>query len=264
MKSEPIVDVHNLTAGYRRRPAIWNLDFQIQEGKFTGILGPNGSGKSTLLKCLLGQIRPYTGYAHLWGQHVDRVRHRIAYVPQKESVDWNFPATVLDVVLMGRYRPGRFWQRLGKKDKEAAFYWLEQTGMNHLAGRQIGQLSGGQRQRVFLARALAREPSLLFLDEPFAGVDAGSAERILHMLKLLISQGKSIVMVHHDLVSAGKILDDAVLLNTRLVASGPVSEVFNHENLSATYGSDLSILSDVIDLVTQNPGRFKDPRNQKS
>jgi len=253
-----MIEVHNLTAGYGKRTALWNIDFSIHFPAFIGIIGPNGSGKSTLLKTILGELIPFTGSISLFGKPISEVKHRLAYVPQINSVDWNFPIRVMDVVLMGRFRPNSWGPFYSKSDREKAAFYLNAVGMSEFSKRQIGELSGGQRQRVFLARALAREADVLLLDEPLAGVDAGSGERILSVLSDYQQQGRSIVMVHHDLLTASTLFDHLVLMQTRLVAAGPIQQVFTLSNLQTTYGTDVSILSDMIHKLGQTPGNLSD------
>jgi manganese/zinc/iron transport system ATP- binding protein len=256
-----MIEFNNVNAGYGKRPALWNIDFSIQLPSFIGIIGPNGSGKSTLLKTILGELQPFTGSISILGKPINQVKDRLAYVPQISSVDWNFPIRVIDVVLMGRFRTSSFGPFYSKSDREKAGFYLNAVGMTEFAKRQIGELSGGQRQRVFLARALAREADILLLDEPLAGVDAGSAERILSVLSNYHKQGRSIVMVHHDLLTASTLFDHLVLLQTRLVAAGTTKQVFTLSNLQTAYGSDVSILADMIQKLEQNPGNLSDHPN---
>lgn len=253
-----MIEVHNLTAGYGKRPALWNIDFSIALPSFIGIIGPNGSGKSTLLKTILGEITPFTGTITLFGKPISEVKNKLAYVPQINSVDWNFPIRVMDVVLMGRFRTNSWGPFYSKSDQEKAGFYLNAVGMAEFSKRQIGELSGGQRQRVFLARALAREADVLLLDEPLAGVDAGSGERILNVLANYQKQGRSIVMVHHDLLTAATLFDQLVLMQTRLVAAGPIKQVFTLQNLKTAYGTDVSILSEMIHKLDTGPGKIYD------
>lgn len=243
------VEVHNLTVTYDSKPVLWDIDFSLPEGQVIGIIGPNGAGKSTLLKAIMELVPGTSGYVQLFGQSLSKVRNRISYVPQRESVDWDFPATVMDVVLMGRYRPGRLFRRLSAEDREVAREALRQVGLSEFHDRQIGQLSGGQQQRVFIARALARGADLYLMDEPFAGVDAASEEAILQLLMTMKAEGKTLIIVHHDLYTARQFFDWVVLLNTRLIKAGPVEEVFTEDNLKATYGSQLTILSRLGHLI---------------
>ncbi|MBM3170945.1 MAG: metal ABC transporter ATP-binding protein [Bacteroidetes bacterium] len=253
-----MIEVKNLNAGYGKRSALWNIDFSIPLPAFVGIIGPNGGGKSTLLKSILGELTPLTGSIRLFGKPIAEMKNRLAYVPQINSVDWNFPIRVMDVVLMGRFRPNSWGPFYSKSDREKAEFYLNAVGMLAFSKQQIGELSGGQRQRVFLARALAREADVLLLDEPLAGVDAGSGERILSLLSEYQKQGRSIVMVHHDLLTASTLFDHLVLLQTRLVAAGPIKEVFTLTNLQTAYGTDVSILSEMIHKLGQTPANLSD------
>jgi manganese/zinc/iron transport system ATP- binding protein len=245
----PAIELHNLTVVYEQKPAIWNLDFQMPGGQMIGVVGPNGSGKSTMLKAVMGLIEPGSGYVRIFGEALDAVRQRMAYVPQRSSVDWDFPITVFETVLMGRIRPGSLLRRPSRQDREVALECLRRVQMEPFRERQISQLSGGQQQRVFIARALAQEGELYLLDEPFAGVDASTEAAIVALLKEMKAQGKTIMVVHHDLQSVPEYFDSVVMLNTRLVAAGPVGSAFTLENLQQTYGGSLSILAQVSHLV---------------
>jgi manganese/zinc/iron transport system ATP- binding protein len=245
----PAIEVHSLTVGYDQKPVLWNVDFSIPEGQITGIIGPNGSGKTTLLKSMMGLLPINSGYVKIYNQALKDIRTRIAYVPQRESVDWDFPASVMDITLMGRYRKKNLFRRLNKEDKTAAIESLKKVGMLDFADRQISQLSGGQQQRVFIARALAQGADLFIMDEPFAGVDAASENAILDLFADMKKNGKTVVVVHHDLQTAKQYFDWMVLLNTRLVASGPTEQVFTDKLLQETYGGKLNILSRVAHLM---------------
>lgn len=247
--SKPILDVHDVTVAYHRRPVLWNVDWTLHEPALVGIVGPNGAGKSTLLKAILGLVPLTSGRVTMFGEALDRVRARVAYVPQRESVDWDFPISVLDVVLMGTYGRLGWLRRPGARDRKLAADCLEQVGLAGFATRQIGQLSGGQQQRTFLARALAQQADLYFLDEPFAGIDAASEHAILQLLRTLRGQGKTICVVHHDLRAVPSYFDHVLLLNVRLLASGPTDAVFTEDNLRRTYGGRLAILDDVGQAV---------------
>jgi manganese/zinc/iron transport system ATP- binding protein len=207
-----------------------------------GIIGPNGAGKSTFIKAILGLVPMANGTVRVWGQPVDEVRNRIGYVPQRESVDWDFPVDVLDVVLMGTYGRLGWFRRPGAKERDWARHCLDRLGIRDLEHQQIGQLSGGQQQRTFLARALAQQADLYFMDEPFAGVDAATEQAIIAVLEELRNQGKTIFVVHHDLRTVPVYFDHVAMLNVRLVVSGPTATVFTEENLRRTYGGRLAIL----------------------
>jgi len=247
----PLVEIHDLTVSYYKKPVLWGIDLALPAGKVMGIIGPNGAGKSTLLKAIMGLISPDSGYVKLFGEPLHKVRKQVSYVPQRESVDWDFPASVLDVVIMGRYARLGLFQRPRKADKEAAMQCLQQVGMEQFAQRQIAQLSGGQQQRVFLARALAQEAQLYLMDEPFVGVDAATEKTIIALLKSLAQQGKSIIVVHHDLQTAPSYFDWAILLNMRLIGAGPTQEVLTPDLLQETYGGKLTVLSQVSELLQE-------------
>lgn len=226
------VTVEDLTVAYDRTPVLQGVDLRIETGAMTAIVGPNGAGKSTLLKAMLGQIKPLSGRVRL---QVPSSKHAVGYVPQSASVDWDFPATVLDVVLMGRYGHLGWIRRPKPIDKRRSRVALQQVGMEAYARRQISQLSGGQQQRVFLARALVQEAELYFLDEPFKGVDMETEATLVGLLKALQAKGKTIVVVHHDLNTLAEYFDQMVLINRQVVASGTVSAVLTPENLRRTY-----------------------------
>lgn len=245
----PAVEVHDLTVAYQKKPVLWGIDLTVPEGCIAGIIGPNGAGKSTLLKTLMGLLTPASGYVQLYGKTLEEVRQRISYVPQRESVDWDFPVSVLDVVMMGRYPKLGLFKKPRKADKDAAMECLVRVGMENFAGRQISQLSGGQQQRVFLARALAQDADLYLMDEPFAGVDAATEAAIITLLRDMSSKGKTIIVVHHDLQSASEYFSWILLLNMRLIASGPTEKAFTAELLQKTYGGKLTVLSKVGDLM---------------
>jgi manganese/zinc/iron transport system ATP- binding protein len=233
------LDIHDLTVSYRDKVALQDVDLAIPAGKLAAIIGPNGAGKSTLLKAALGLVPTVAGSVLVHGQPYAKQRHLVGYVPQRSSVDWDFPTTVLDVVLMGTYRRLGWIRRPGKAERARALACLDQVGMADYADRQIGQLSGGQQQRVFLARALAQDASVYFLDEPMAGVDAVTEQTILSVLQDLARQGRTIICVHHDLDSAPQYFDWVVLLNMRVIASGPLATTFTADNLRKTYGGSM-------------------------
>ncbi|MEP2027294.1 MAG: metal ABC transporter ATP-binding protein [Paracoccaceae bacterium] len=233
--------IRGLTVSYGQKPAVFSVDMTVFAGSMTAIIGPNGAGKSTLLKAALGIIKPLSGRVTVFGQPVEDQRHRIAYVPQRASVDWDFPTRVLDVVMMGLYRELGLLGRVRAKHRAAALECLERVGMVEFAERQIGQLSGGQQQRVFLARALAQDADLYLLDEPFAGVDAATEKAIISVLHTLKSQGKTVVAVHHDLSTVRDYFDRVFLINTNRVAEGTVESTFITENLQSAYGGRLAV-----------------------
>ena len=245
----PPLEVHNLTVAYQRRPVLWDIDFAIPSGALVGIVGPNGAGKSTLLKAAMGLLPLASGDVRLFGKPFPAERARVGYVPQRESVDWDFPTHVLDVVLMGRYGKLPMFGRPRAADREIARRALQHMGMGAFANRQISQLSGGQQQRVFLARALAQECDLYLMDEPFAGVDAATEQAVIELLRELRAKGRTVVVVHHDLASVRDFFDWVLLINLRLVACGPVSEVFTDENLRVTYGGRLRLLTEVGEAI---------------
>lgn len=247
----PVLELHDITVTYHKKPVLWDIDLTLPAGSIIGVIGPNGAGKSTLIKAMMGLVPLSSGHVKIFDQDLDKVRSKVSYVPQKESVDWDFPASALDVVLMGRYGKLGLFTRPRKADREVAMECLRQVDMNEYANRQISQLSGGQQQRVFLARALAQEADLYFMDEPFAGVDAATEKAIVNLMKTMSKQGKTVVVVHHDLQSAREYFDWAVLLNLRLIASGPVPEVMTTELLQETYGGKLTLLAEVGALLTK-------------
>ncbi len=247
----PILEVHDLTVSYNKKPVLWGIDFTLPQGALVGIIGPNGAGKSTLIKTIMGLIPSGSGFVKLFDKQLDDVRGKVSYVPQRESVDWDFPASAFDVVLMGRYGKLGLFKRPRKSDKEVAMECLEKVGMQQFANRQISQLSGGQQQRVFLARALAQDAELYFMDEPFAGVDAATEGAIIDLLKTMTAAGKTVVVVHHDLQSVKEYFNWLLLINMRLVASGPTDKVFTEELLQETYGGKLTLLAKVGDLLAK-------------
>lgn len=247
--SSPVLEIHDLTVSYDQSPVLWNVDLSIPAGKLIGILGPNGAGKSTLIKAIMGLIKPTSGYIKIFEKNLDEIRNRISYVPQRESVDWNFPTSVLDVVMMGTYGKLGLFKRPGKKEKEIALKSLDQVGMMSFVNRQISELSGGQQQRVFIARALAQEADLYLMDEPFAGVDMATESAIFQLLKEMTAAGKTIVVVHHDIHSAMNYFDWIIMLNLHLVGSGPRDQVMTEELLRKTYGGKLNLLAKVTELI---------------
>jgi len=230
------VVTEDITVAYREKPVLWDVDFEVPSGVRCAIVGPNGAGKSTLLKTILGLIKPVAGTVSIFGEPYAKVRRRVGYVPQRGSVDWDFPTTVLDVVMMGRYGQLGWFRQPGRADRELAEAALRRVAMEDFAGRQISQLSGGQQQRVFLARALVQDADLYFLDEPFTGVDITTEKAIVDVFKEMQANGKTVVAVHHDLETLREYFDWVLLLNVRREALGPVEEVLTTENLRRTYG----------------------------
>ena len=230
------VEVTDLTVAYADKPVLWDVDLEVPPGVLMAVVGPNGAGKTTLIRAVLGLVQPAAGRALVYGRPYEEQRLLVGYVPQRGSVDWDFPTSVLDVVLMGRYGRLGWVRRPGAEDRAAARQALEHVGMAELEGRQISQLSGGQQQRVFLARALVQDAEVYFMDEPFQGVDATTEKAIVELLRELRARGKTVVAVHHDLQTVPEYFDQVTLLNVRRIASGPVDEVFTEENLRRTYG----------------------------
>lgn len=238
----PALAVRDLTVAYREKPVLWDIDLTVPSGVLMAIVGPNGAGKTTFIKAVLDLVPTAAGEVRMYGDTYASQRQQVGYVPQRGSVDWDFPASVLDVVVMGLYGKLGWFRRAGRKQRDEAMHALEQVGMAAFADRQISQLSGGQQQRVFLARALVQDARLYFMDEPFQGVDATTERAIIDLLRLLRSQGKTVVVVHHDLQTVPEYFDWTLLLNVRRIASGPVEEVFTDENLRVTYGGRVGFL----------------------
>jgi manganese/zinc/iron transport system ATP- binding protein len=245
------LEITNLTVNYERTSALWDISLRIPQGSLTAIIGPNGAGKSTLMKAILGLVKPTSGSFTILGEPLKKVRKRIAYVPQRESVDWNFPITVLDLVLMGCYGRLGFCRFPNKKDKLEALKALSEVGMDHLSERQINQLSGGQQQRAFIARSLFQKADLYFMDEPFAGIDIASAKVIVDLLIKLKKEGKTVLVVHHDLASVRHTYDYCILLNLHLIAAGRVEDVFTDESLQLTFGKDNILFDEAVKLDRQ-------------
>ncbi len=242
------VEVEDLTVAYDAKPVLWDIDLKIPQGKLMAVVGPNGAGKTTLIKAMLGLLTPVSGVVRFinGSGNARHLKKRIGYVPQSGSVDWDFPATVLDVVLMGTYGKLGWIKRPGKADRDLARQTLQKVGMEEYASRQISQLSGGQQQRVFLARALTQQAEVYFMDEPFKGVDAQTEKAIVLLLKELKEQGKTVVVVHHDLQTVADYFDWVTLINLQVIASGPVEEVFHEENLKKTYRSTGTLLRSAV------------------
>ncbi len=247
--TETAVEVHDVTVAYHRKPVLWDVDVLLPAGHLIAIVGPNGAGKSTLLKAILGLVPLASGKVEIFGRPLRKARSLVGYVPQRESVDWDFPIDALGVALMGRYGRLGWVRRPGKADREAALTSLAKVGMADFADRQISRLSGGQQQRVFLARALAQDATLYLMDEPFAGVDAATERAIVDVLRDLREQGKTVIAVHHDLQTVPEYFDHVMLLNMRLVASGAVQDVFTRENLHKTYGGRLTVLEEAAEAL---------------
>ncbi|MTB52447.1 metal ABC transporter ATP-binding protein [Lewinella sp. W8] len=237
-----VISVQDLSVSYDRKRVLSNVFLEIERGHRYGILGPNGSGKSTLLKAMLGLIDDYSGQVLISGQSIERVRRQVVYVPQRSEIDFTFPATVKDVVLMGRYPHKKVFQRLNAEDRRIANEAMEELDILELQDRQIGELSGGQQQRTFLARALAQRADILMLDEPFVGVDIPTEEKIIAVLRSLSESGKTLLVVHHDLQAVPEYFDHVILLNQRLIAAGPTEEIFKPENLRQAFGGQLALL----------------------
>jgi len=245
----PALEIHDMTVAYHRKPVLWDIDLEVPEGKLVGIIGPNGAGKTTLIKAALGLLPLASGKVEIYGKPYDKQRALVGYVPQRESVDWDFPVTVRDVVLMGTYGRLGWFRRPGRKERQIADQSLEQLGMSEYADRQIRQLSGGQQQRVFLARALAQEARVYFMDEPFTGVDAATESAIVQLLQSLRTSGKTVFVVHHDLQTVREYFDHVILLNMRLIACGPTETTFTTDNLNKTYGGRLTILDEAAEAI---------------
>lgn len=248
---QPALQTVDLTVHYEKTPVLWEINLSIPPGNLVAIVGPNGAGKSTLIKTAMGLLPSASGNVLFYGESLKKQRHRIAYVPQRESVDWDFPITVRDLVLMGRYaRLGLFrWPR--QADLTAADSYLAKVGMSAYADRQINQLSGGQQQRAFLARALMQEAELYFLDEPLSGIDIATEHIIMQLMRHMQAQGKTLFVVHHDLSTVQSYFDWVIILNMRLVAAGPVAEVFHTETLSQAYGKSPALFDTALKLSRQ-------------
>lgn len=243
------IEIHDLTVSYHRKPVLWGIDCEIPEGEMTAIIGPNGAGKSTLMKAMLGLIPQASGHTLFWGKTIDAMRSKISYMPQRESVDWDFPITVEQVVMMGRNQSIGLFKKPRAADHLLVSQALHQVGLESFSKRQIAELSGGQQQRVFLARALVQDADVYLMDEPFAGVDIGTEQMIMNVLQSMKQAGKTIIAIHHDLLSVSRHFDNALLLNLRKIAFGKTTDVLNDPILQETYGGRLSILSEVGQLL---------------
>ena len=240
-----VIDIKGLSVSYERKRVLSNIFMAIESGHIYGVIGPNGAGKSTLFKSILNIIQSNTGTIQVFGEEFSKVRKNVAYVPQKDEVDWSFPATVMDIVLMGRYPHKKLLQRISNDDKKIALEAMEKLGISEFADRQIGALSGGQQQRVFLARAICQGADMFFLDEPFVGVDMTTEHKIIEILKELSSEGKTILVVHHDLSTVDNYFDKVILINQRLIAYGDTNETFTRDNIARTYAPQMKILQEV-------------------
>lgn len=246
----PLV-VDDLTVAYQRKPVIWDVRFAIPPGALVGVIGPNGAGKSTLLKAILELVPKSSGRVRVFGQSYRQNRGRVGYVPQRESVDWDFPVSALDVVTMGLYGQIGWLRPVRARHRRIALEALHRVGISELAQRQISQLSGGQQQRTFLARALVQDADLYLLDEPFAGVDAATERAIVELLREMKSRGKTALVIHHDLQTVTEYFDHVLLLNMRVVAEGPTATAFTRENLQKTYGGRLTLLDEVTGAMSR-------------
>ncbi len=249
--STPAIEVSDLTVAYRDRPVLWDVDLTVPQGVLMAIVGPNGAGKTTMIKAILGLLKPVAGQVRILGKPYLENRNLVGYVPQRGSVDWDFPTSVLDVVMMGRYGALGWFKRPGARERAAALEALRTVGMESFADRQISQLSGGQQQRVFLARALVQDASVYFMDEPLQGVDATTERAIIDLLQKLRADGKTVIVVHHDLQTVPEYFDWVTLLNVRKIASGPVAEVFTEQNLRLAFGGRVAFLT--REITEQRP-----------
>ncbi|MFV0340903.1 MAG: metal ABC transporter ATP-binding protein [Parachlamydiaceae bacterium] len=254
MKGEPALNVEQLTVSYEKTPVLWDISLGVPQGELVGILGPNGAGKSTFLKALLGFLSPIAGRVSFFGKPYSEVRNKIAYVAQKESIDWDFPITVRELVLMGRYGELKLFQRPRKADYDAVDHYLTLVGLAEFSHRQINELSGGQKQRAFLARALIQEADLYLFDEPFIGIDAATENVMIQIFRKLIEQGKTVFVVHHDLNAVEKLFSWVILLNLRLVSCGKTSDAFNADYLSLAYGKSYELLDEASKLAFKKFG----------
>jgi manganese/zinc/iron transport system ATP- binding protein len=245
------LEINDLTVAYQSRPVLWDIDLQVPEGVLMAVIGPNGAGKSTLIKAILDLVPRASGSVRIFGKPYARARKIVGYVPQRSSVDWDFPTSVLDVVMMGLYGRLGWLRRPGDAERSAALHALRQVGLSELADRQIGQLSGGQQQRTFLARALVQNAQIYLMDEPFAAVDAVTERAIVSLLHELRARGKTVIVVHHDLQTVPDYFDWVALLNVEMIAAGPTEAVFTDDNLRLTYGGRVSLLPGTGQLAAE-------------
>lgn len=245
MAKNHVIEIDGLSVNYGNKRVLTNIHMDIDAGHIYGVIGPNGAGKSTLFKSILGLIEYNSGKIKLFNQDLKSVRKRIAYVPQKDEIDWRFPATVSDIVLMGRYPFKGLFERINAEDRKIADNALEEMGIADLRDRQIGALSGGQQQRVFIARALTQQAELFFFDEPFVGIDITTENKIIEIMRKLSQEGKTLLVVHHDLSTIEEYFDKVILLNQRLIAYGDTDKVFNNQTVAETYRSQLTILQQI-------------------
>jgi manganese/zinc/iron transport system ATP- binding protein len=250
LQATPAIEVTDLTVAYRDKPVLWDVDVTIPPALLVAIVGPNGAGKTTLIKAVLGLVEPAAGRVRVFGEPYQTQRARVGYLPQRGSVDWDFPTSVLDVVLMGTYGRLGWVRRPGRAERQTAQQALERVGMADFATRQISRLSGGQQQRVFLARALAQGSDVYFMDEPFAGVDAATERAIIEVLRELRDAGKTVIVVHHDLQTVREYFDWVLLLNVRRIALGPVDETMSADNLRKTYGGRAAFLGAALEVAS--------------
>jgi manganese/zinc/iron transport system ATP- binding protein len=251
MVEQVALEVNQLTVNYDEITALRDITLTLPKGKCAGVIGPNGAGKSTLLKASLGMLKPLSGTVKLFGEPLKSVRERVAYVPQRESVDWSFPITVADLVLMGCYGRLSWFKRPTRKDREKASYYLDLVGMSNFSHRQIQELSGGQQQRAFIARALLQEADIYLMDEPFAGIDCATEHLLMDIFKSLQKEGKTILVVHHDLNTVPHYFDWVVMVNMHLVASGELSKTFNPESIAQTYGKSYVLIDEALKSVSE-------------
>lgn len=240
--NHPVIKIEGLSVSYDRKRVLTNLYLDLYAGNTYAVVGPNGAGKSTLFKAILGLVETNAGKIKIEGEPIGKKKNKMAYIPQRDEVDWSFPAIVTDIVLMGRYPHKRLFDKLNAQDHEIAYDAMEELGIVNLKNRQISELSGGQQQRVFIARALCQQADVFLFDEPFAGVDITTEEHIIKALKRLASEGKTLLVVHHDLSTVEAYFDHCILLNQRLIAYGETKQIFTAENIAKAYGAQLPIL----------------------